>query len=185
MADSRQIQSKIPQGSPARPKLADPRTPAQGDSAPGKSKGKAGKKLFIMVMLVLVLAGGAFYGYRTWLHPDRPSVRGSQVASSGPQTTFSMQSITVNLADTDVSHFLKISIVLQYPAADSALGTEIKNKEYILDDSIISDLRTNTYDDLSTAQGEEALKKQLMGTINRILTEGRIDGIFFDQFLMQ
>ena len=179
------------QAGPGRPKLANLKAAGQPKAAPdprlmtknGK-KPKVGKKLAIVILVVLVVAGGGFFAYRHWRHPAKGKPA-APAATSGPQDIYTLKELTVNLADTGSSHFMRIQVVLQYPQGNAALAAELKDQEYIIDDKIISDLRSKSYSDLSTNQGEEALKKELMQTVNGVLTKGKIDGVYFDDFLIQ
>ena len=191
MASNQQPQPRGPQTGAGRPKLANikpavkPKTvPDGGPKVKEGKKAKGGKKLLIMILVVLVMAGGGFFAYRHWHRPAKGKPV-APVATSGPQATYTLKSLTVNLANTDSSHFVRIQVVLQYPQSNAALATELKDREYIIDDKIISDLRSKTYDDLATDKGEKALKQELMRTVNGVLTKGQVDGVYFDDFLIQ
>jgi flagellar FliL protein len=190
VATNQQAPSRGREAGPGRPKLAEvkpgvkPKVPPDPRFTPKEGKkGKGGKKLLLLVLVVLV-AGGGFFAYRR-LHPPAQGKAGVPVVLAGPQAIYTMQTLTVNLANVNSSHFLRIEVVLQYPRANTALAAELKHQEYILDDRIISDLRSKTYDELATDRGENALKKELMQTVNGILTKGRVTGVYFDQFLIQ
>jgi len=198
VAANQQTQQKSKDAAPGRPKLASvkPGAPLKGPVDPrlmpkdglpkSDRKPKKSKKLLIMVLVVLVVAGGGFFAFRRWHHPAAAEGRaGVPAALSGPQATYSLSTLTVNLADIQESHFLRVQIVLQYPQGDTALATELKDREYIIDDRIISDLREKSYADLSTDQGEKALKQEIRRTVNGIVTKGKITGVYFDQFLIQ
>ena len=137
-----------------------------------------GKNNLLVVVIILLLAACGFFGYR-YINLVKPA--GANVL----QTTYELQAITVNLADTYNEHFLRVGIVLQYPQDNAALASELKNQQYIIVDKIISVLRTKTYDDLLTDQGLKALRLELLRTINGVLTKGKISNVFFREFLMQ
>lgn len=183
MASNQQMKPPARPAGPGRPKVA-PIKPGAKTTAPADGKKpKGSKKLIFLVLIVLVLAGGGYFAYQR-LHPGSKSAK-PVAATSGPQATYSLTALTVNLADVNSSHFLRIQVVLQYPQSEAALATELKAQEYIIDDRVISDLRTKTFSDLSTDQGEAALKVELMHTINSVLTKGQVDAVYFDDFLIQ
>jgi len=157
-------------------------SPPQAPAPKAAQRKKSSLKLVAIVLLVLAVAGGGFFFYR---HRFAAAGKQAPPPSAGPQTTYKLQTITVNLADTEASHFLRIGIVLQYPQDNAALAAELKDQEYIIDDRVISDLRTKTYGDLATDQGEAALKQEILKTVNGILQKGKITGVYFDDFLIQ
>lgn len=167
---------------PRRPNLQNVKSVSEvsGEIQP-KKKGRS--KLFVIVGLVLVLAGGGYFGYRHF-RPGKAAVRPSPLA--GPQAAYSLSPITVNLADTgNGTHFLRIGVVLQYPKSDAALAAELKKQQYIIDDRLISDLRAKSFGELSTDQGEAALKQELLQAVNGVVTKGKVSAVYFDQFLIQ
>jgi len=185
MASRNQPAPRIP--GPGRPKLtnvkaAPPPKTAVPPKPLGQPKKKGGMKLVAIVILVLAVAGGGFFAYRHWHSGAR---KAAPAPTAGPQATYKLQTITVNLADTQASHFLRIGVVLQYPQDNAALAAELKDREYVIDDRVISDLRAKTYDDLATDRGEEALKQEIMHTVNDTLQKGKVTAVFFDDFLIQ
>ena len=46
-------------------------------------------------------------------------------------------------------------------------------------------LPTKTYDDVSTTDGKIALRNQVMGKINTLMTKGRVNNIYFTEFVVQ
>ena len=160
--------------------------------AAGQTLKKNVKTILGVVFVVLVAAGG-YYWYTHWQRPS-PAAAASAPAASAPaatvvqnqaEDTYSLSAVTVNLADTDASHLVQIQLVLGYPRSESGLAGELKDKEYLITDKVITDLRAKSYGQLVNGQGEDALKKELLQTVNSVLTKGQLTGVYFKEFLLQ
>jgi flagellar FliL protein len=52
-------------------------------------------------------------------------------------------------------------------------------------DAVLMILPTKTYDDVSTTDGKIALRNQVMEKINTLMTKGRVNNIYFTEFVVQ
>jgi flagellar FliL protein len=52
-------------------------------------------------------------------------------------------------------------------------------------DAVLMILPTKTYDDVSTTDGKIALRNQVMEKINLLMTKGRVNNIYFTEFVVQ
>lgn len=106
----------------------------------------------------------------------------------------------VNLADPGGFRYLKTEIVLSLsdpavPSADltgdklkeeqSRLNLEIDPIRPQIQDVLTTVLTSKTVADVSTPQGKEALKQELLAQLQPLLGQQRILGIYFAQFLIQ
>jgi len=120
----------------------------------GEAKAKGGKmKLIIMVLPVLLVAGGA-----AWFFLLRGG--GGEEAKAVPEPTpgpvVTLDPITVNLAS---GHFLKVGLALQTDAS----AKEVDGSHAL--DLAISEFSGDTIDELSSAEGRERAKRELVARI--------------------
>lgn len=90
-----------------------------------------------------------------------------------------IKSFVVNLADQ--GHYLRTTITLEY--TDSALAKELSQREYRVRDAIISVLRTKQVSDLQPSSTDK-IREELITAINNVL-QGKITGLYFDEFIIQ
>jgi flagellar protein FliL len=118
-----------------------------------EAKGGGKKKLIIMVVPVLLLLAGA--GWWFFLKPD--SSDGPVVLPEpAPGAVVKLDPITVNLA---AGHFLKFGLALQPIAA----AHELDGAKAL--DLAISEFSQMTVDELSTAEGRNKAKEELLARI--------------------
>lgn len=128
---------------------------ADEKEADGEVKGGGKKKLIIIALPVVVLVLAA-----AWFFVLKPKDDASGAAVELPEPTAGvvvpLEPITVNLAG---GHFLKVGIALQ-PTADVAEvdGSKALNK-------LIDVFSNKTVSELSSAEGKEAAKKELIARI--------------------
>ncbi|MCI0521600.1 MAG: flagellar basal body-associated FliL family protein [Chloroflexi bacterium] len=106
----------------------------------------------------------------------------------------------VNLVDPTGRRYLRTGIVLEYAPRDltyyvmtgeeKALFLEEFNAEIetilpVVNDIIITALSTQTFESVYTAEGKEALRAQIMNTINSQVPEQRIIFVYFTEFVVQ
>lgn len=131
---------------------------AKGDDSEDGDEAKGGgkKKLIIIALpvVVLVLAAGWFL----FLKPkdDAAGAAAAALPEPTPGTIVTMDSITINLAS---GHYLKLGLALR-PTAEA---TDVDGSVAL--DKAISVFSGQTIEELSTSEGKEAAKEEL---INRI-----------------
>ena len=96
---------------------------------------------------------------------------------------FHLEPFIVNLARSQGSRFLKITVSLEMssPAVRSDLEKNIQK----LTDSILLLLSTKSFDDVYSVQGKFTLKGEITTRVNQFLTVGQVKGAYFTEFLIQ
>ncbi|GLY27005.1 flagellar basal body-associated FliL family protein [Kineosporia sp. NBRC 101731] len=130
---------------------------AKGEDNEGDEEATGGgrKKLIIIALPVVVLVLAAAYFFI--LKPKDESGAAKALPAPTPGTIAPLESITVNLAG---AHFLKIGIALQ-PTADVA---ETPDGSMALD-QVINVFSNRTVKELTSAEGKDAAKKELVARI--------------------
>jgi len=154
--------------------------PGESPKEAVESKTKNSRRLIIVLLaLILFISAGS-----TYLFFFNGSNHGAAEAgvnkSRKNMQKFSLDAIVVNLADPGLRRYLRTKITLEY--SDPRLTSELEDKVYRTRDSVISVLRNKKTEDL---QDEDALKQELVAAINVQLDSGQVEGLYFEEFLVQ
>lgn len=96
---------------------------------------------------------------------------------------YSLDTMIVNLADHGGKRYLRVTMALEL--SDPEAVTAIENHLPQVRDAILMILPTKTYDDISTTDGKIALRNEIMAKINQMMTKGRVNNIYFTEFVVQ
>jgi len=189
---------------------APPDNESNGDSAetPAPAKGGKMKLIPIIVLAVLIGAGGAVGALKLLGGSDSGSAApeaakteetapaenaGPEAAPEGGEPTAGSEAIgpqniefkpfIVNLNDAGGKRYLKLSMSVEVDT--EALGQEINSKMPMFRDTILLLLSSLSYDDISTLDGKMRLRSQMLNRINTQLTSGKIKNIYFAEFVVQ
>lgn len=147
------------------------------DEKPEFQKKKS--KLFIISLFVFIILAGCFYGF------FNQSLKNAAKSWSQEEIkSMTLPSLTVNLADVNRHGYLKTTITMEY-VASKKLEKELEEESYKVMDTILKVLRNTTSVALSNPQETELLKMELLTEINSTLSNGKITGIFFEEFIVQ
>ncbi|NLW07566.1 MAG: flagellar basal body-associated FliL family protein [Clostridia bacterium] len=138
---------------------------------------KRSRLLIIVLLLVafLVSAGGI---YLFVYNGNTPATAGNERKANCKQ--YKLEDFVLNLADPGLRRYLRIRITLEY--SQPRLTKELEDKTYRLRDGLFLALSSKMTEDL---QDKEALKQELLNTINLQLESGQVDNIYFEEFLIQ
>lgn len=164
---------------------------AAENKAKKEKKEKKGSKVILIIVGVvfgLVLIGGVAFGAYYFAAKNITPVANAgtvvvQEGKGGEVVTFELDEFLVNLADEGKSRYLKAKIFIGY-ISNEELAAELATKKPIIRDTVNNVLRTKKTTELS-AQGEEAIKKELADKINDLLTKGKISNVYFSEILIQ
>lgn len=129
-----------------------------------------------------------------------PTNQKSEEIQPGQGIMFNMSTKIINLADPTGRKYIRVSMVLEF-APDNleyeALPEEEKNSYLtsfqdeinarmpIMDDVVITLLSTKTFDQLYTADGKEALRKEVLEAIANRMPDYHILSVYFTEFVVQ
>ena len=184
----------------------EPKDKAAAGAAPKKSK-----MMLIVILLLLVVAGaGGFFG---WKHFKAKADTTAQTTASGHDeeessdeekpkkgkkkkkkekehgedgATVNFEPFLVNLADKDASRYVKTSIRLLVANKESA-ETIAKGETLMprMRDTILTLLSTKTAEEMTSNEGKEKLKKEILEKVNEYLPEEGAEDVFFTDFVVQ
>jgi len=97
-------------------------------------------------------------------------------------TKFTIEEITVNIADTKGNRFVRAGV---YFDAEPAVLEELEANRARMIDTVGQVLSTKTLDDLTSPNIRGNLRQELLGIINPTLKAGHVDNVYFTDLLVQ
>jgi flagellar FliL protein len=153
---------------------------------PEKDKTQKGNilKIVIIILLLLVVVGGAAFG-GMYIASKKAAVAipTPTKAYEIVEVTYSLDEFLVNLSDEDGRRYLKVKVFIGYEE-NKELIVELEAKKPIIRDLINTSLRAKKTTDFNAA-GVEAIKTELIASINPVLNKGQISHIYFNDILVQ
>lgn len=144
-----------------------------------KEKKRPSLLLVITLAVILVaLSGGTVYYF--FFRDSKGATAAPVAKQAAVMQKLALDSIVVNLADPGLRRYLRVKITLEY--SDTRLTKELNEKLYRIRDTLISVLRSKKTDDL---QNEDALKQELLTAVNAQLMGGQVQGLYFEEFIIQ
>lgn len=98
-------------------------------------------------------------------------------------TLYPLDAFTVNLKSDSGRRYLKTTISLELNGKE--LSLELDSKIPVIRDRVIRILTSKTLEEISSKKGKQKISEQIMDTLNSMITDGRIDGIYFTEFVIQ
>lgn len=170
---------------------------------------KSSSKLIIIIIavLVLIIAGGATVAFLLMNeeeHAPAPVVEQSappaqQKASSSRSREdsdemdsrklsdigilYPLDTFTVNLKSDAGRRYLKATISLELNGQE--LSMELDKKAPVIRDRIIRILTSKTLEEISSKKGKQKVSEQIIDTLNAMISDGSIKGIYFTEFVIQ
>ncbi len=185
--------------------MAEEETTEEG-SAPKEKKSSNLLMIIIIAVLILIIIIGAVVAV-LWMSGGDEAVD----ATSAPQaqektiskqksrnsssamndtrkldqigTLYPLDTFTVNLKSDSGRRYLKVTMSLELEGKE--LSNELDSKAPVLRDRIIRILSSKTLEEISSKKGKQKVSEQIMDALNAMLTDGRIKGIYFTQFVIQ
>ncbi len=152
--------------------------------------GKVGKKRLLLLggagLFVLCAVAGIGI-YLGWVKvPGMSSPKASvpppvQRPDIGPM--LKLAPLVINLNEENGRHFVKTTLVLELAKVEAV--EEVKSKLPSLTDMTILTLGDKKLEEFRNPDVKDNLKKELLEKANRVVSEGKIKGIYFDEFLFQ
>ena len=96
---------------------------------------------------------------------------------------YALDTMIVNLSDHGGKRYLRVTMALELSDPESVATVESRLPQ--IRDAVLMILPTKTYDDVSTTDGKIALRNQVMEKINDLMTKGRVNNIYFTEFVVQ
>ncbi len=98
-------------------------------------------------------------------------------------TLYPLDTFTVNLKSDSGRRYLKATLSLELEGEE--LPLELDAKTAVLRDRIIRILSSKTLEEISSKKGKLKVSQQIMDTLNAMISDGEIKGIYFTEFVIQ
>ena len=138
----------------------------------------------VVLVLTVVVGAGAIWFFLQGGQKDRQA----NAAEKSSLTVIHLEGFTVNLADPEENHFLRVSMDLAVDRVPPPVERDKPNSGLPMAhmrDSILSVLTVGKADALLTSEGKQQLKKNLLDVLNRENPELGVREIYFTEFLVQ
>ena len=98
---------------------------------------------------------------------------------------YPLDTFTVNLKSDAGRRYLKVTMSLELEGEE--LSLELDAKSPVLRDRIIRVLTSKTLEEISSKKGKQKVSQQIMDTLNAMISDGDIRGIYFTftEFVIQ
>ena len=105
----------------------------------------------------------------------------------------------INLNGTNGTKYIRVAVSIEFNPPDpkyesmsadaktayvATFNTDIAARMPIIDDVIITDISTKTFDELYTAAGKENLRRELLTLLNQRLPDLKIISVYFTEFVI-
>ena len=175
------------------------------ETTPKENKSSNMLMIIIIVVLILIIIGGAVVALllmgddeEATVTQASPQVKERSVSkprrsSSGNYDNsrklsdigilYPLDTFTVNLKSDAGRRYLKVTMSLELEGEE--LSLELDNKSPVLRDRIIRILTSKSLEEISSKKGKQKVSDQIQDTLNAMLSDGHIQGIYFTEFVIQ
>ena len=177
----------------------------QEESAPKEKKGNNMLMIIIVVVLFLIIIIGGIVAFllmsddaepvqNNQQRQERSAPKKSRSSGSSAQYNdarqlseigilYPLDTFTVNLKSDAGRRYLKVTMSLELEGEE--LSLELDAKSPVLRDRIIRILTSKTLEEISSKKGKQKVSQQIMDTLNAMISDGTIQGIYFTEFVIQ
>ncbi len=141
--------------------------------------------LVIVAVVVLALAGGGFFFLTmTKKSEEAPKEEEVKQEKKDPGIFYQFEDpFIVNLAEVNAERYLKVNPVFEVDKEE--VLEEINKKLPEIKDILITIFSSKSLDDVMPLAGKDRLKQEIMDKVNEILSQGKVVGVYFSEFVIQ
>lgn len=143
-------------------------------------------KLMIFLVIAVLIGGGVMIGilsYTGVFNQDGSAAEGGSKSKSVSTETLNLGSMVINLADPGGNRYVKINTVMEYPK-DKKLYEEVKEKEHQISEAVLLTFRSKTVAEIQPLHRLDAVKEELLNSVNGRLEHGKIQQVYFTEFII-
>lgn len=160
---------------------------AEKKAIKGLSSGIVRILLYIIGIIILIAISvtiSYLVATKTAEKPDKISIEQTYKNVTPPYDTLRLADFTINTADIDEQHVIRVTIALAYTQKDAAVSAELAQREAQIRDIINRILSSKRKDEIDSIDGKENLKNEIKNAINNILVNGKIKDVYFIDFFI-
>lgn len=159
--------------------------PKKQSGAKDNGEKKGGSRTLILLILAVLVGGALTFGVLRFTGMLSRGEEAQAKPAKHATETLDLGSRVINLAnDGGPSHYLRVQVVLEYKK-DKKLAEEIKARQPQITEAVLTILRSKKVEEVLPVQNQEALKKQILEQINKIVGDGKVEQVYFTDFLVQ
>ena len=167
---------------------------------------KSKLKLLLIVLVIPLVGAGGFFGWRYFSPATAtaaPKARGEQEEAAAEEsestgsehgegergsqsTVLNFEPFLVNLADKEISRYLRVTIRLQMAskgAAEKVASADVLTSQ--MRDTILAILSSRNSEQVITPDGKTQLKAEIAEKLNAFLPGKPVKAVFFTDFVVQ
>ncbi|MFA6687640.1 MAG: flagellar basal body-associated FliL family protein [Desulfuromonas sp.] len=154
-----------------------------------QDKGGRGRLILIVAGVTVVLLSVGVAAYLLGVNSSGSSVAGGTDGSAYDQgrTTIgpmvNIDDFIINILDKNETRYLKAAITLELES--EATAAEVMERMAQIRDAILLLIGNKTFAELSDLQGKLQLRAEIIARLNKLLTKGKVKGIYFTEFVVQ
>jgi flagellar FliL protein len=171
-----------------------PETEAAVEAGKKSLMGKLKLPLIIVAVLVVLGVAAMVVLPKLTSSKEKPAEATKEAASSeksgeasvekqGPSALFPLDPFIINLRDPAGKRYLKIRIELEL--SNKELEAQIKERMPQIKDGLLILLSSKSYEDIEPVEGKLRLRQEIVSRINGLLSSGRVQNIYFTEFVVQ
>lgn len=146
-------------------------------------KGKTGMKLYIIVAVAVALAVGGTAAFFMLSGGERKKTGEARTESKAAPAIFPLEPFIVNIYDGQELRYLRIKVEME--VANEEAKSELTAKQAQMRDTILVLLTTKTMLDIRDQQGKNQLRQEIFNAVGRIVSPGKVQKIYFTDFVVQ
>lgn len=166
---------------------------AAGAAAPKKGKAKL---LIIAGVVTVLLVGGGGAAFTMMKAPadeeasdeesgdasDKPAKKKKRANGAAP-VFVTLETFTVNMADTDNERFAQVGVVLE--VTEKKVDEMLKANMPAVRNAILLLLSSKTSKQVLSLEGKDQLATQIAAAVTQRIGKGTVDSVHFSQFIVQ
>lgn len=158
--------------------------------APAKSVSPI-KWIIIGILALVIIGGGAFVALRYFSASGSSSSPKENTAAKAEKSEkesqvgmiYSMEPFIVNLLDKGGKRYLKVKMELEVPG--EKVSKELAIRKAQLRDTVLLLLTSKKFEDVNRLDGKFQLRNELIFRINQVLLTGKVQALYFTEFVVQ
>jgi flagellar FliL protein len=96
---------------------------------------------------------------------------------------YPLEGFTVNLKSDQGRRFLKATMSLELNSEEMSL--ELNAKDAVIRDKVIRILTSKTLEEITSKKGKQKVSEQIVDTLNTMVSDGSVQGLYFTEFVIQ
>ncbi|MCA1797106.1 MAG: flagellar basal body-associated FliL family protein [Geobacteraceae bacterium] len=151
--------------------------------------GGKGKLILIIAGIIVVLLCVGIAAYMLGSNSSGSSKNGGAEESAQSQSNdaigpmVDINDFIINILDKNETRYLKAAITLELDSEETA--AEVNERMAQIRDAILLLVGNKTFAELSDLQGKLQLRAEIIARLNKLLTTGKVKGIYFTEFVVQ